>query len=307
MSVLGNLRENPECIEDNFTVSSVADVVEELESFKAAGGKTIVDATTVGIGRSPKSLRRAADKSHVNIVAGSGYYVGISQPRSVRNWSKERMTQEIVKDLTVGIGDSEVRAGIIGEVGALNDEPNKLEAKSLAAAARSQEETGSGIILHTTPKAALKLLDLLQDNGADLGKVVAAHADALLSRRYATTAMYSPEERLSHYSLVTKSGSYIAFDGFGAEYWNVSNDDVFYSRPRDFERAEQIAELVREGLLRHILISQDHCFKSHMKKYGGFGWEHIPLRIMRLLKWAGLSDADVNTILVENPARFLAF
>ena len=314
ISTLGDLRENPEAIEDNMVVDSVKDVSDELQIFKTAGGRTIVDATTVGIGRNPRSLKKAAEKSGVNLVAGCGYYVSLSQPKPIRNWPAGKMTRRIIDDITKGIDDTGIRAGVIGEIGALNDEPDKIEIKSLAAAGRAQEETGAGVVLHTNPRAVHILLDILQDNGADLKKVAAAHADSLLSRistGYPVDGKkerYSTEERMQHYKDLAGRGVMFAFDGFGVEYWNVSKTSgELYSRPRDIQRVEQIAELVKEGLVQNILISQDNCFKSLMTKFGGFGWEHTLKRIVPLLGWAGLSEEEVDQIIVGNPKKLLAF
>lgn len=313
ISALGDLRENPEAIEDNLVVDSVKDITEDLQLFKSVGGRTIVDATTIGIGRNPKALKKASQRSGVNLIAGSGYYVSLSQPKAIRNWPAEKMTERIVDDITKGIDDTGVRAGIIGEIGALNDEPDNIEIKSLTAAGRAQEETGAGVVLHTNPAAVHILLDILLDNGADLRKVAAAHADSLLSKSSTgypidgKNERYPAEERMQHFKDLAGRGVMFAFDGFGVEYWNVSKNLELYSRPRDIERVKQIVDLVKEGLVRNILISQDNCFKSQMTKYGGFGREHILKRIVPLLKWGGLSEKEINQIIIGNPKKLLAF
>ena len=73
----------------------------------------------------------------------------------------------------------------------------------------------------------------------------------------------------------------------------------------DEVRAVNVKLLVDEGHLSRVLLSGDCCMKSHMHAFGGKGYDHVPRKFLPLLKQAGISDADIHVITVENPARAL--
>lgn len=76
MNNLGILNRDPYALRDNLLLDNEELQLEELLRFKEAGGRSIVDATTVGIMRQPEKLRRTAQATGLNIIAGTGYYVG---------------------------------------------------------------------------------------------------------------------------------------------------------------------------------------------------------------------------------------
>ena len=65
---------------------------------------TIVDATTIGIGRDPMALVNVAEATGVNIVMGAGYYVDMVHPSDMDDRSEEQLASQIVEELTVGVG-----------------------------------------------------------------------------------------------------------------------------------------------------------------------------------------------------------
>ncbi len=111
-------------------------VKKELEEFKIAGGKTIVDATSQCIGRDSYLLKGLTVSTGLNIVAGCGYYTYDTHSEDMEKKSVQELAEEIVKDLTIGIEESKVRAGVIGELGTSREiHPN--EKKVLLAAAKA--------------------------------------------------------------------------------------------------------------------------------------------------------------------------
>ena len=136
----------------------------------------------------------------------------MSHPAYIKKWSVERVKEEIVKDLTVGIGDTGIRAGIIGEIGAADSKPTAEETKTIEAAGLAQIETGAGIIVHcrglgrfNSPDEPMKILE---KSGADLNKVGIAHRESQLSK-------LKREDYLRHYGKIIDKGAYVCFDCFG--------------------------------------------------------------------------------------------
>jgi phosphotriesterase-related protein len=69
----------------------------------------------------------------------------------------------------------------------------------------------------------------------------------------------------------------------------------------------EIVQLVDAGFIKQILISHDHCSKHRLFSWGGPGYAHILENIVPLLLSRGLSREQVDTIIIENPGRFLRF
>ena len=92
--------------------------VSELRRFVAAGGgKTVVDPTNIGLGRDPNALTRISRLTNTHIIMGSGFYMSKTHPDYVSSSSREMLTEQIVADINIGVGDTGIRAGIVGEVG----------------------------------------------------------------------------------------------------------------------------------------------------------------------------------------------
>ena len=144
---VGWIRYDPFRNRDNLELMDEDTAIEEIALFGRVGGGTIVDATTFGIGRDPMALARIARATGVNIVMGAGYYVGSVHPEDMKDKTEDVITQQIIDELTVGTDGTDIKAGIIGELGCswpLQDNERKV----LRAGARAQQETGAGILIH---------------------------------------------------------------------------------------------------------------------------------------------------------------
>ena len=117
MGILGELRMDPFVNRDNCTLADVDLAVAELGQFADLGGRTIVDSTNRGMGRSPLTLRRISERTGLNVVMGAGYYLGASHPERLTDMTRHDIADEIEPEATDGIADSGVRIGIIGEIG----------------------------------------------------------------------------------------------------------------------------------------------------------------------------------------------
>jgi len=114
---------------------------------------------------------------------------------------------------------------------------------------------------------------------------------------------------------MTNTGCYIEYDTFSFEGWMPENCRMVLSEdnpvkadlPNDAARINEIMALVEEGFLNQILISQDHCFKSRLCRYGGPGYAHILNNVVPLMRQKGITEEQIHTILVENPKRLLSF
>ena len=282
---------------DNMQLTDEQLAIKEIMLFKMAGGGTVVDMTCIGLHRDPLGLVRVSKATGVNIIMGAGYYVALSHPPELADMSEEEIAEGIVRDIMVGVGDTGVRAGIIGEIGCslpLEDSERRV----LRACAIAQRRTGAAINIHPSPSddLALEIIKILDDAGADLGHTVISHVHPW---SFSLTTLHT----------LADAGCYIEYDNFGQEVAEIR--PLYFGRLLDFSspvrRIEDIMQLIADGYLNHILVSQDVCFKFNLVTYGGCGYAHILRDIVPFMRHKGMSDEQINTLLVENPKRALTF
>jgi phosphotriesterase-related protein len=293
MGMLGWLRQNSMNSRPNLVLDDANLAVEELKIFAELGGRSLVDQTPIGIGRNPRGLRSVAQQTGLQIVAGSGFYIGVSHPPEVADFTSAQITQQIVRDVTEGIDGSDIRSGIIGEIGTSWPlQPD--EEKVLRAAARAQKETGAPMSIHpgSSSEAPQWIIGILRDEGMDLRRVLMSHIEA----RYRWF--------VDDYVRLADTGCRLAFDTFGREqYFAV----LGRQHPQDDQRLDVIAELVRRGLVDSIMLSQDVCYRSDLYSYGGHGYGHILRNIVPRFAQRGVTPQDIEKMMVVNPRGFLAF
>src|SRR5208337_5526259 len=90
--------------------------IREAEEYKRAGGHTLINCDLPGMGRDPIALRKIAHATGLNIVASTGWYVQASHPPDMRGKSIAELADIMIKEITVGIGNTGIKAGNIGEI-----------------------------------------------------------------------------------------------------------------------------------------------------------------------------------------------
>jgi phosphotriesterase-related protein len=278
-------------VADNYVLADEAVATNEVRAFKSAGGGTIVDVTSIGMKRDPRALRRVADATGVNIIQGTGWYQRVYHPDDASEVSVEALTDTIVGDVTRGVHDgleqTDLRSGVIGEIGINGGPLITNERKSMRAAARASRITGAPVLIHLGGVGAEKheMLDIIADEGVDLAHVIQGHSDDI-----ADTALL--RELLDR-------GVTVAFDCIGADR-DAAN--------RTTERvARAIPGLVADGYGDRIVLSHDVCWKVHLKAYGGTGFTYINDEFLPYLRTFGVSDDAIAGIMVRNPARAVTF
>ena len=289
------LRHNPYAVRDNLVLDDLELMVAEAGYFKNQGGTTIVDCTSVGIRRSPRELAALARRTGLNIVAGCGYYTHNTHPPGVRDWPAERIADEMIRDLLEGIGDTGVRAGIIGEIGT-SDPLHPQEAKHLRAAARAFHQTNAAVYVHADPwgTTGRDAARVLLDDGVPPSKIVVCHIDVAFQLPYLRS--------------LVDLGVFVEFDSFGKEFQIPVAGRAFARGPfaRDAERVRVVQQVLDWGAARQVLLTTDICLKCLLHRYGGRGYDHLLQSVVPRLLAAGLDRATIDGFLVENPRRLLA-
>ncbi len=291
-------------IKDNFMLTDESLAAKELQHFKDSGGKTVVEVTSIGLGRDPLALRRVADAVGLNIVMGSGWYRPAYHPPNMDLRTVEDMTEEIVRDITVGVDDTGIRSGIIGEVGIEGNPLTPNEIKSIKASARASRATGAAISFHKggTDREKLEVASILGEEGADLSRTVFGHSD-----------WYAGDVPLLLELL--DLGVYIQFDILGrvsapvARYPNNYDPNIhrMYPAANDVLVAEAIPQLMEAGYEDKILLSQDVCWKTQLKSYGGTGYSFVLEKFLPYLRTKGVGDTQIDKMMVANPMTVLTF
>lgn len=295
IEILGWLQLNWAFNRDDLVLDDEKVAVDEAVRFKEAGGASMVDATSIGIGRQPESLVRIAEDSGVNIVMGSGFYVEATHPARVRDMSEAQVAEEIIHDCTLGVGESGVRAGVIGEIGT-SWPIRPSEEKVLRGAAAAQRELGYALIIHPGPNhdAPLSILDILNRAGADLSRVIICHVERTI-------------QDLPTIQRVADSGCYVEYDLFGLEVTaHFPYRELGIDIPSDAQRLAQLEALFRTGYGSHVLASHDICFKHRLSRYGGHGYDHIPRNVVPWMRQRGWSENEISQLVIENPRTALA-
>ena len=269
--------------------------IEETIRFKLAGGRSIVEMTNIGLCRDPLGLQRISRATGLNIIMGSGFYVGLSQTEEVKKMNAEQLAEIIIKDINVGADGTRICAGMIGEIGALVPIEN-FERTSLQAAAIAQQETGCPLNIHPShsDNLVLEKIKILKEAGADLSRTAISHCDCWC---------LTEDVLLS----ILNEGCYVEFDTFGYEGYFPPYQGRHFNFPTDEQRVKLLKDFVKKGYINQLLVASDHCVKTSMTKYGGFGYDHILKNVLPLMRKNEYSEDEINNIIIENPKRLLTF
>lgn len=264
----------------------------ELSLFAADGGSLIVDQSVAGLARDAKGLAQAARESGVHVVAAAGTYTAPFLDPTTAALGAEALADRFTNEVTTGVDGTDIRAGLIGEIGCswpLED----VERRALRAAATAQRRTGAAISVHPGrhETACAEILDILEEAGADLSRVILCHMD----RTHPDGVGIAP---------LLDRGAAVEWDFFGIEqshYWMAADIEL----PTDLGRLRLIHEFADAGHADRILISQDICTKTRMRHWGGHGYGHILRNVRPLMARRGFSEALIEALLRNNPLRYL--
>ena len=289
---LGILSRDCYALKDNLLLDNEEVAIRELNFFKNAGGTTVVDASLPGIGRSPQGLARIAKETGLNIIMGTGFYVGETHPKGLDAMTEAEIGELMVQELTQGVDG--VRAGYIGEIG-ISEIFDDKERRVLRAAAIAHHKTGAAINVHINPWTTngIEAADILLAAGVNPKRICISHVDV--------------ENREEYILALLKKGVYIEFDNFGKEYYirrEVRNSG-YGNFVHDTQRVALLKKLIDQGYLSQLLLTCDLCLKNLLHCYGGWGYDHVLINIVPMMEDEGITNEQIQTMLTKNPADWL--
>ncbi len=263
----------------------------EMIDLRNAGGATVVDLTSGGLAPDPIGLREISQGSRVNVVMGCGHYVEEFQDAANFSRSVEDFASEMIAQVFDGAWGTDVRAGIIGEIGC-SVPWTDLENRVMRGAVLAQRETGAAISVHpgADPDQPLDIVNFIRQAGGDVERVIISHIDRTIFDR----------DRLLR---LADTGCVVEYDFFGMEktYWPLGDVDL----PNDGMRLNAIRTLVDHGHLSRVIISHDICRKTRLTRFGGHGYAHIFVNVLPLMRCRGFSEREIDAVLDDNPRRLL--
>jgi phosphotriesterase-related protein len=263
----------------------------EVAALRRHGGRSLVELTCGGIKPDPKGLRAVAAAADVQIVMGCGYYVEEYQAPATFKKSVDEFAREMIRSVFEGAWGTDIRAGVIGEIGCQNPW-TELEKRVMRGALLAQAETGALLNVHPGrhPDQPQEVADFIEAAGGDLTRAVISHIDRTIF----------DDARLLR---LAATGVVLEFDLFGIEtaYYPLNAIDM----PNDGLRLKHLRSLIDHGHLGQIVISHDICSLTRLAKFGGHGYAHIFKNVLPLMRERHFSEREIAAIMVETPRRLL--
>jgi phosphotriesterase-related protein len=268
--------------------------IEQAEAAKGHGVKTIVEPTAMLLGRNIPLLQRIASETGLNIVACTGIYTYDHLPHFFENRDVDAMADLFVHDIEQGIQGTDVRAAFIK---CAADDPGVTDniEKVHRAAARASLRTGAPIMAHSRPAANTgpRQVEIFLEEGVAPEKIQIAHT--------------GDTDDLDYIHGLLDKGVYIGLDRFGLPMFLPTEP-----------RIRTALALLEEGHVERMFLSADFVAaldwfpkeaEEHLIAAGVVeeDWSMTLLfeRIIPALKEGGMTDEQLETMLVANPARWL--
>jgi len=275
--------------------AAVEDAVARLQELKGAGIDTIVDLTVPGLGREAGAVVEVAERVDLHIVMATGYYTYHHLPHffdyrgpAFRPEGTDLLEDLFVADIEDGIDHTAVCPGILkcatDEAGVTPD----VE-RILRAVAKAHRRSGLPISTHTHAgtRRGLDQQRIFADEGVDLSRVVIGHSGD-------TTDLDYLEELL-------RAGSTLGMDRFGVDVLCPTE-----------QRIDTVARLCERGWAGQLVLSHDtNChidwFPPGLLSAATPNWHflHISHDVLPALRERGVSEAQIDQMLLEAPRRIL--
>ncbi len=267
---------------DNDSVFSDKELIlNEILLLKECGCGTIIEVTSQDMGRDIEALQYYSKQSGMHIVASTGFYLEPYHTEFAKEATVDDIADFFKKELSEGIEDTGIKAGLIAEIATSTNCVKENEKKVFLAAAKAAVETKCAVSTHCDMSTqAHEQLDMLLSSGMAADKIILGHMDLTSDTDY-------------HISLL-KRGTNLAFD-------TISK--IAYIS--DEKRAENLIKLLNNGWEDHILLSQDVSRLSYLTTNGGKGYTAVMKYFIPMLEKMGVAQNQIEKMIVHNPARIL--
>ena len=225
-------------------------------------------------------MRRISERSGIAVICAAGFYWD-PFPDIARTGTIEQLRDIMIVEIETGIGDTQVRCGVI-KIGTARDEPDGAAERLFRAAAAAAAATGTAIITHTSsPDQAAWHVRVLESAGMDMSHVIISHMGAARD--------------VAELVEVARCGVLMGID-------KVS----FPKGPTNHQLADLVRDACAKGLERHLILSSDLARRTFLRRYGGHGYRTVFADFLPMLRERGIAQEQIEIMLRDNPARLLA-
>lgn len=270
--------------------AEIGDMVLEAKNL---GYSVFIEPTPLGVGRRPDIVEYVADTAGLATMMPTGIYHEPYVPTWVYDASVEELTDWMLEELNVGVGDTDVQAGFI-KLAQNWDGIHDVEMKVLEAACNASLETNAVIASHILSSwTAEATMDALEGFGCSADRFVWIHApytafsEDVDSGTAGTDALMAAAER----------GAYLSLDFVGSIFWADWVGDN--SNQRHFELLDA---LVAAGYEDQILIGSDTgWFDPGNPELLIEPYDQIMMSYIPFLRDQGYSEELIGKFLHDNP------
>ncbi|WP_213807101.1 hypothetical protein [Granulicella sp. dw_53] len=274
----------------DFLLEDVDRIVTELHSFRAAGGRAMVDSMPCGGGRNVTKLAAVSRQSGVHILCPTGVHLQQYYPHG--HWTEratiEQLSNIFIGEIELGIDANDTngptldrtghKAGLIKVASGL-DVIGAREQRVFEAAAIAHNKTGAPILTHTEQgTGALLQIELLSRMGVQPSHIVISHLDR------------KPDP--TYHREVLSTGVFLEYDS------------AFRWKTEDNPTRDLLVSLAGHGYLNQLMLGMDASRPRYWTSFGGSpGLSFLLGTFSRELRDQGWTEQHLNTVFVENPAR----
>jgi phosphotriesterase-related protein len=267
-----------------------SETVPKLRTFREYGGRTFVDATGICNGRDVDYYKSLSAKTGVHIVACTGFVGGDTALPHFARASVDYLAEVFVHEITVGIGDTGSKAGVIKVGVSRGGRMTELDKRIYRAAAKAALATGVPIMTHLAIDAE-NAIAIFAEEGLPLHRVIFGHADDGFNADRTRDTW------------IAEQGGRVGFDTFG--YETELEDPPFWARPRQ-ERLDHFLRFLGAGYLDRAVAGVDaNCSALGWPGVKGHTLNYLFEDLMPDLRAAGVDEATITTLFETNPASFL--
>jgi phosphotriesterase-related protein len=214
--------------------------------------------------------------------------------------SESQMVEHLVADATAQ------RWGAFGEIGT-SAKMHPDERKFLQALSQAHRRTGIPIFTHVDhngcPSCAVEQLDVFEAQGVKPASVCIGHLSDITFDQDATSDAHKT---------IARRGAFLGFDTVGRALGGAAPNTPgklgsdFRDVP-DRDKVKRVLTMLEAGFEDQVLLSCDFASSFDLKSNWGTGFSAALVQFVPKLRHAGVDEATLQKILVDNPRRFLAF
>ena len=281
---MGYFRDYPELFGDNVFER----IVNDLKKAKKAGIDTVVDATTVDLGRDVNLLYEASHSSGVNIIACTGWWLNV--PDFFISLSPDRIAGWFIREIEQGISGTDIKAGILKSASDVYGVTPGTEL-ILRAVAKAHLQTGVPIELHSYPRGQVgrQQLAVLKDEGVDPRNVKLDHSNDTTDVGYLTWIM--------------EQGCYLGMDRYPGENVSPLDRTITMKALIDAGYAERICPS-HDWLMSYIQTASPEIAEAERLRANPHGLLYLKNVVFPKLREIGVSEAIMDSLCVDGPRNF---